>query len=67
MNQKLLPLYKEAKMKVCTQCASLTNRPEKVKAYGKKWETVCQECFSKLAKKANAEQENEKIGFWKPY
>jgi len=54
-------------MKVCTQCASLTNRPEKVKAYGKKWETVCQECFSKLAKKANAEQENEKIGFWKPY
>jgi len=54
-------------MKFCTQCASLTNRPAKVKVSGKKWETVCQECFSKLTKKANAEQENEKIGFWKPY
>lgn len=30
-------------MKVCNQCASLTNRPEKVNG-----EIVCQECYKKL-------------------
>jgi hypothetical protein len=30
-------------MKVCTQCAAPTNRPEKVNG-----EIVCQECYEKL-------------------
>jgi len=54
-------------IKVCSQCASLTNRPVKIKTTGKKWSFVCQSCFDKFLKKATAEKNTENLGTWRPY